>query len=101
MIPPLEGNVAFTYLDAFDTDKEGLQAMKDHYVRGGLGDSKVKARLEGILQDMLRPIRERRQEYEKIAAMFCSYSKKALCVPVRSLRKPMMKSKLRSALKHF
>ena len=61
----LEGNVAFTYLDAFDTDKETLQAMKDHYVRGGLGDSKVKARLEGILQDMLRPIRERRQEYEK------------------------------------
>ena len=26
----LEGNVAFMYLDAFDPDKEGLQAMKDH-----------------------------------------------------------------------
>ncbi|HTD05287.1 tryptophan--tRNA ligase [Undibacterium sp.] len=61
----LEGNVAFIYLDAFDTDKEGLQAMKDHYVRGGLGDGMVKKRLEGILQDMLAPIRERRQEYEK------------------------------------
>jgi tryptophanyl-tRNA synthetase len=60
----LEGNVAFIYLDAFDTDKEGLQAMKDHYVRGGLGDSKVKQRLEGILQEMLQPIRERRQMYE-------------------------------------
>jgi tryptophanyl-tRNA synthetase len=61
----LEGNVAFIYLDAFDPDKIGLQEMKDHYVRGGLGDSKVKVRLEGILQDMLAPIRERRQEFEK------------------------------------
>lgn len=61
----LEGNVAFIYLDAFDPDKIGLQEMKDHYVSGGLGDSKVKVRLEGILQDMLAPIRERRQEFEK------------------------------------
>ena len=61
----LEGNVAFIYLDAFDPDRVGLQEMKDHYVRGGLGDSKVKVRLEGILQDMLAPIRERRQEFEK------------------------------------
>lgn len=61
----LEGNVAFIYLDTFDTDKIGLQEMKEHYVRGGLGDSKVKARLEGILQEMLAPMRERRQEFEK------------------------------------
>ena len=61
----LEGNVAFIYLDAFDTDKIALQEMKDHYVRGGLGDSKVKARLEGILQDMLAPIRARREEFAK------------------------------------
>lgn len=61
----LEGNVAFIYLDTFDTDKIALQEMKDHYVRGGLGDSKVKARLEGILQEMLAPMRERRQEFEK------------------------------------
>lgn len=61
----LEGNVAFMYLDAFDEDKAGLQEMKDHYVRGGLGDSIVKARLEGILQDLLKPIRERREEFAK------------------------------------
>jgi len=61
----LEGNVAFMYLDAFDPDKEGLQAMKDHYVRGGLGDSVVKKRLEGILQELLGPIRERREEFAK------------------------------------
>jgi tryptophanyl-tRNA synthetase len=61
----LEGNVAFLYLDAFDTDKAGLAEMKAHYVRGGLGDSVVKKRLEGILQDMLAPIRARREELAK------------------------------------
>src|SRR5450830_544767 len=61
----LEGNVAFIYLDAFDEDKEGLQTMKDHYVRGGLGDSVVKSRLEGILQNLIAPIRERREEFAK------------------------------------
>jgi len=61
----LEGNVAFLYLDAFDTDKEGLAEMKAHYQRGGLGDSVVKKRLEGILQDLLAPIRARREELAK------------------------------------
>jgi len=61
----LEGNVAFIYLDAFDTDKASLQEMKDHYVRGGLGDSIVKKRLEAVLQDMLAPIRARREELAK------------------------------------
>jgi len=61
----LEGNVAFIYLDAFDTDKASLQEMKEHYVRGGLGDSVVKKRLEAVLQDMLAPIRARREELAK------------------------------------
>lgn len=61
----LEGNVAFIYLDAFDTDKAGLEEMKAHYTRGGLGDSVVKKRLEGILQDLLVPIRARREEFAK------------------------------------
>jgi len=61
----LEGNVAFIYLDAFDTDKASLEEMKAHYVRGGLGDTVVKKRLEGVLQEMLAPIRARREEYAK------------------------------------
>ena len=61
----LEGNVAFIYLDAFDPDKEGVAAMKEHYTRGGLGDSVVKKRLEGVLQEMLAPIRARREELAK------------------------------------
>ncbi|HEY5801285.1 MAG TPA: tryptophan--tRNA ligase [Burkholderiaceae bacterium] len=59
----LEGNVAFIYLDVFDRDRDGLQAMKEHYVRGGLGDSVVKKRLEACLQEMLEPIRARRAEF--------------------------------------
>jgi tryptophanyl-tRNA synthetase len=61
----IEGNVAFLYLDAFDPDQAGLAEMKAHYVRGGLGDSLVKARLETCLQDLLAPIRARREELAK------------------------------------
>jgi len=59
----LEGNIAFLYLDAFDKDKDGLDELKQQYVRGGIADSEVKARLEGVLQELLEPIRRRRQEF--------------------------------------
>lgn len=61
----VEGNVVFMFLDFFDPDKEGLQAMKDHYRRGGLGDSKVKARLLDVLEHILGPIRARREEFAR------------------------------------
>lgn len=56
----VEGNVVFSYLDAFDTDGAAVEELKAHYRRGGLGDMKVKRRLEDILQALLGPIRERR-----------------------------------------
>jgi tryptophanyl-tRNA synthetase len=56
----VEGNVVFSFLDAFDEDKTGLEELKAHYRRGGLGDSVVKRRLEERLQVLLAPIRERR-----------------------------------------
>ncbi len=56
----VEGNVVFTYLDAFDEDRARLDDLKAHYRRGGLGDSKIKRRLEDILQALIGPIRERR-----------------------------------------
>ena len=61
----VEGNVVFTYLDAFDTNKEELEELKAHYRRGGLGDGTVKKRLEGILKELIGPIRERRMELSK------------------------------------
>ena len=61
----LEGNVAFIYLDAFDPDQESLADLKARYVHGGVGDSVVKKRLEGVLQEMLAPMRARREEFAK------------------------------------
>jgi tryptophanyl-tRNA synthetase len=61
----VEGNPVFTYLDVFDDDKEEVEKLKEHYTRGGLGDSIVKKRLNDVLQNFLSPIRKRRQEYEK------------------------------------
>ena len=69
----IEGNVVFTYLDAFckDSDFEkyypkfkNLDELKEAYSKGGIGDGKVKSFLLEIIKDELRPIRERRHEYE-------------------------------------
>ena len=38
----VEGNIVFTYLDAFDPNKEEVEELKAHYRRGGLGDGTVK-----------------------------------------------------------
>ena len=56
----VEGNVVFTYLDAFDPDVEAVADLKARYRRGGLGDVALKRRLEQLLRDLLGPIRERR-----------------------------------------
>ena len=61
----VEGNPVFTYLDAFDEDKESLEELKAHYRRGGLGDSVVKKRLNEVLQAFLGPIRSRREDFAK------------------------------------
>ena len=58
----VEGNVVFTYLDAFDEDRTALEELKAQYRRGGLGDSKIKRRLEDLLQSLIGPIRERRAQ---------------------------------------
>ena len=61
----IEGNMVFHYLDIFgtETDQADIQAMKEHYQAGGLGDVKTKRYLLEILERELAPIRERRLEY--------------------------------------
>lgn len=61
----VEGNPVFTYLDAFDPDTEKVQGLKEHYQRGGLGDTVVKRRLAEVLEAFLGPIRKRREDYAK------------------------------------
>lgn len=66
----VEGNVVFTYLDVFAKDEDfvkflpeykNLDELKDRYRRGGLGDMVIKKFLNNILQELLRPIRQRRE----------------------------------------
>ncbi|MDR2416984.1 MAG: tryptophan--tRNA ligase [Holosporales bacterium] len=59
----VEGNVVFTYLDAFHTDFEEVAALKARYQHGGLGDTAIKEILNATLQTLLEPIRERRQTF--------------------------------------
>ena len=70
----IEGNMAFTYLDAFSKEEHfgrylpeyaNLDELKEHYQRGGLGDVKVKKFLNNVLQEELEPIRNRRKELQK------------------------------------
>lgn len=67
----LEGNMVFTYLDIFATDKTAVDEMKAHYQRGGLGDMKVKRYLLDVLEAQFAPIRERRALFaqDKAAVM--------------------------------
>ncbi len=94
----VEGNPVFIYLDAFCSDVhfekylpdyKNLDELKAHYMRGGLGDVKVKKFLNSVLQDELEPIRKRRKEFEKdIPAVFKILeegSKKAEAVAARTL----------------
>ena len=70
----VEGNPVFLYLDAFCRPEyvpqfmpgyETLDDVKAHYMRGGLGDVKVKKFLNAVMQEELGPIRERRAAWEK------------------------------------
>ncbi len=61
----VEGNVVFTYLDIFDEKVDEVEDLKKQYRAGGLGDVVVKKRLIEVLQNLIRPIRERREELAK------------------------------------
>jgi len=59
----VEGNVVFTYLDAFAEAPDMVDDLKARYRQGGVGDSVVKRDLDAVLQALLAPIRERRARY--------------------------------------
>lgn len=87
----IEGNIVFSYLDSFDNDKKLVENMKKHYKRGGLGDVKVKERLDEVLQKLLKPIRERRvqltkEDPAKIIEILKQGSKNANAVAAETLR---------------
>ena len=69
----VEGNPVFTYHDAFNPDKARVEELKDLYRRGGeneagkplLGDVTVKRELVQVLEELLAPIRARREEFAR------------------------------------
>lgn len=61
----VEGNVVFTYHDAFNPDKKEVEELKKQYRAGKVGDVVIKERLVEVLEEFLVPIRARRAEYEK------------------------------------
>lgn len=86
----VEGNMVFSYLDAFDPDEEELRKWKEHYQRGGLGDVKVKKRLFEVLNTQLAPIRSKRRELTKNAdilwAKILEHSQEAAAVAEKNLK---------------
>jgi tryptophanyl-tRNA synthetase len=85
----VEGNPVFAYLDAFDPDREGLEGMKEHYRRGGLGDTTVKRRLLDVLLPALDNIRARRTEFARdptqVTAMLRKGTETARAVAAQTL----------------
>jgi len=69
----IEGNVVFTYLDALCTPEHFaeflpeyscLDELKEHYMRGGLGDGTTKKFLINVLESTLAPIRAERAKWQ-------------------------------------
>ncbi len=70
----IEGNTVFTYLDVFANDEhfkkylqqyKNLEELKKAYEKGGVGDVLIKKFLNNVLQETLKPIREKRKYYEE------------------------------------
>lgn len=61
----VEGNMVFAYLDAFDSNKQKVEEMKQQYQKGGLGDVVCKKYLFEVLNNILKPFREKRAYYEQ------------------------------------
>ncbi len=61
----VEGNVVFDYLTIFDPNQNEINDLKDNYKKGGLGDTLIKNRLADVLENIISPIRERREYLSK------------------------------------
>ncbi|HWI18471.1 MAG TPA: hypothetical protein VNT81_12040, partial [Vicinamibacterales bacterium] len=58
----VEGNPVFMYHDAFNPNKEEVEDLKARYRTGKVGDVEVKTKLAVAINNILDPIRERREK---------------------------------------
>ena len=106
----IEGNTVFTYLDAFAVPEDfakfnspypNLDEMKAHYQRGGLGDVAVKKFLNEVMQQILGPIRTRRQQYEQDIPFVIDVLKKGTEKAYDKAAKTLEKVRRAMKLNHF
>ena len=106
----IEGNTVFTYLDAFAVPEDfakfnspypNLDEMKAHYQRGGLGDVAVKKFLNEVMQQILSPIRTRRQQYEQDIPFVIDVLKKGTEKAYDKAAKTLEKVRRAMKLNHF
>jgi tryptophanyl-tRNA synthetase len=63
----IKKHVVFQYLDIFYKDKEHLSELKKRYIKwweNSIGDWEVKKLLIDVLEELIAPIREKREYYE-------------------------------------
>ncbi len=106
----VEGNVVFTYLDIFANEYyfnkylneyKNLDELKAHYQKGGLGDIKIKRFLNDILQEELRPIRERREELSKDKEKIYNILKEGTAIARETAKKTLKEVKKAMQIDYF
>lgn len=58
-------NPVFLYHHIFNTNKNEVEEMSQSYRKGKIGDVEIKRKLIKVLNDMLEPMRERKEFYER------------------------------------
>ncbi len=97
----VEGNVVFQYLDIFDPNKEEVAELKAQYQKGGLGDVVIKKRLIGILQELITPIREKREELAKNPEQIMAILKEGTEKARETARKTLLEVKEAMKINYF
>jgi len=106
----VEGNIVFTYLDLFiknDSftkylpDYKDLDALKEHYQKGGLGDVTIKKFLINVLEDELVPIREKRKYYENNIEKVYEIIEKGTNEAIKDANQTMMEVKNAIGINYF
>lgn len=62
----VEGNTVFIYHDIFNPNSDEVEDLKSRYREGTVGDVEVKEKLFIAMNNILAPIRKRREEAEQI-----------------------------------
>ena len=89
----VEGNPVFTYLEVFDPDVSLVADLKDRYRKGTVGDVAVKRHLVEVMNQALKPIRERRAELlnrpEQVAEIIQAGTERARPIVKQTLEEAM------------